>query len=45
MNDLCVPLSLSTVTRDASLLFPALSVQDEECEAHRHCDAAGSSAR
>lgn len=33
--------SLLTVHRGPHLLHPALSVQEEECEAHRHCDAAG----
>lgn len=33
--------SLLTVHRGPRLLHPALSVQEEECEAHRHCDAAG----
>lgn len=38
-------LSLSTVYRDCHLLPSALSVQEEEHEAHRHCDAAGGPAR
>lgn len=36
---------LSTGYRGGHLLHPALSVQEEECEAHRHRDAAGSPAR
>lgn len=39
------PSLLSTVYRGHRLLHPALSVQEEECEAHRHCDAAGGLAR
>lgn len=43
---ICVTLpSLSTVHRGHRLLHPALSVQEEESEAHRHCDAAGGPAR
>lgn len=45
INDLYVSLSLSTVYRDRHLLRSALSVQEEEHEAHRHCDAAGGPAR
>lgn len=37
--------TLSTVHRGHHLLHPALSVQEEECEAHRRCDAAGGPAR
>lgn len=42
---ICMSLSLSTVYRDRHLLPSALSVQEEEHEAHRHCDAAGGPAR
>lgn len=42
---ICTSLSLSTVYRDRHLLPSALSVQEEEHEAHRHCDAAGGPAR
>lgn len=46
---ICVPPppihTLSTVHRGHHLLHPALSVQEEECEAHRRCDAAGGPAR
>lgn len=45
INDLYVSFSLSTVYRDRHLLPSALSVQEEEHEAHRHCDAAGGPAR
>lgn len=37
--------TLSTVYRGHRLLHPALCVQEEECEAHRHCDVAGGPAR
>lgn len=39
------PHPVSTVHRDRLLLRPALSVQEEECEAHRGGDAAGGPAR
>lgn len=47
---ICVSLSslshsLSTVYRGDRLLHPALCVQEEEGEAHHHCDAAGGPAR
>lgn len=38
-------VSVSTVHRGRHLLHPALPVQEEECEAHRRCDAAGGPAR
>lgn len=37
--------ALSTVHRGHRLLHPALCVQEEEGEAHRHCDASGGPAR
>ena len=42
---LSLSLSVSTVYRGDRLLHPALRVQEEECEAHHHCDAAGGPAR
>lgn len=42
---ICLTPPLPTGYRGRHFLHPALRVQEEEGEAHRHCDAAGGPAR